>query len=144
LAPGRTRHRLVCQYDGALPPSSFSFCLSVPPLLHSAFCLSLLLGILPAHARRVDAQQRMQLPKCRSCAGSFGSEPGEVQVASGVVAMRGSAVAARSVCAGRMPTLRCAQISIGAQHHLRVDLRRGVLTPLPETTFPHGSPLHSF
>ena len=52
------------------------------------------------------------------------SEPEEVNVASGVVAMRRSGVAARGVCAGRMPTLRCAQISIDAQHHLTVDLER--------------------
>ncbi len=37
------------------------------------------------------------------------SESEEVNVASGVVAMGRSGVAGRSVCAGRMPTLRCAQ-----------------------------------
>jgi hypothetical protein len=44
------------------------------------------------------------------------SEPEEVNVAGGVVAMGRSGVAARGVCAGRMPgrmpTLRCAQTSI--------------------------------
>jgi hypothetical protein len=35
-----------------------------------------------------------------------------------------------------MPTLRCAQIYIDAQHHLTFDLRQGVLTPLPGTAFP--------
>jgi hypothetical protein len=37
--------------------------------------------------------------------------------------------------------LRCAQISIEAQHHLTDDLRPGVLTPLPGTALPQGSTL---
>jgi hypothetical protein len=49
------------------------------------------------------------------------SEPEEVNVASSVVAMGRSGVAGRRVCAGRMPTLPCAQISIDAQPHLKVD-----------------------
>ena len=55
--------------------------------------------------------------------GQLGREAEEVKVASGVVAMRRWGVAGRSVCAGRMPTLRCAQLSIDAQHHPTVDLR---------------------
>jgi hypothetical protein len=58
--------------------------------------------------------------------GQLRSEPEEVNVASGVVAIGRSGVAGRGVCAGRMPTLRCAQTSIDAHQHLTVDLRPGV------------------
>jgi hypothetical protein len=88
-----------------------------------SFCLSLLLDILPAHARRVDGPQRMQLPKLPLLRGQLRSEPEEVNVASGVVAMRHSGVAGHSVCAGRMPTLRCPQIPLMLGIILRVDLR---------------------
>jgi len=68
-------------------------------------------GILPAHARRVDAPRWMQLPKC-ALASHLRSEPEEVNVASGVVAMVpvGCGGAASAAAEGRMPTLRCAQI----------------------------------
>jgi hypothetical protein len=49
------------------------------------------------------------------------SEPEEENVASGVVAMGRSGVAVRSVCAGRMPTLRCAQICIDPVAKDRLD-----------------------
>jgi hypothetical protein len=58
--------------------------------------------------------------------GQLHREPEEVKVASGLVAMRRWGLAGRSVCAGRMPTLRCAQISINAQYYPTVDLRPGV------------------
>jgi hypothetical protein len=59
------------------------------------------------------------------------TEPEEVNVASGAVAMGRSGMAGRNVCAGRMPTLRCAQISIDAQHHLTV----GQIIQEPESSF---------
>jgi hypothetical protein len=71
-----------------------------------------------------DVAPEIPLLRRRLC-----SEPEEVYVASGVVAMRRSGVAGRSVYAGRMPTLRCALISNDAQHHLTVDLRLGFAFP---------------
>ena len=58
-----------------------------------------------AQARRKDVAAEMPLSRNR-----LRSEPQEVNTASGAVAMRRSGVAGRSVCAGRMPTLRWAQI----------------------------------
>ena len=57
--------------------------------------------------------------------GQLRREPEEVKMASGVVATRRWGVAGRSVCAGRMPTLRRAQISIVAQYRPTAELWPG-------------------
>jgi len=78
-------------------------------------------GILPARAvrGRTATDVAAEMPLLRR------QPPSEPEnVARVVAAIRRSGVAGRSVCAGRMPTLRCAQISIDSQH-LTVDLQPG-------------------
>ena len=80
------------------------------------------------NARFSNYSSAAEMPLLRS---QLRTEPEEVNVASGAVAMGRSGMAGRNVCAGRMPTLRCAQISIDAQHHLTV----GQIIQEPESSF---------